>query len=89
MGNLTENLIWLAWQRYEPSDWLSTETDVTQKRNIDDNSNNNDNNNNSNNNDNNNSNNISICIAPFARGYKALLPIITVSGKSSQSFRFT
>ena len=37
----------------------------------------------------NNNNNISICIAPFARGYKALLPIITVSGKLSQSFRFT
>ena len=34
-------------------------------------------------------NNISICIAPFARGYKALLPIITVSGNSSHSFRFT
>ena len=26
---------------------------------------------------------ISFCIAPFARGYKALLPIITVSGKLS------
>ena len=36
-----------------------------------------------------NRNNISINIAHFARGYKALLPIITVSGKSSQSFRFT
>ena len=34
-------------------------------------------------------NNISICMAPFARGYKALLPIITASGKSSQSFSFT
>ena len=30
---------------------------------------------------------ISICIAPFVRGYNALLPIIAVSGKSSQSFR--
>ena len=36
-----------------------------------------------------NNNNISICIEPFARGYKALLPIITVSQKSSHSFRFT
>ena len=35
-------------------------------------------------------NNTSIYKAPFARGYKALLlPIITVSGKSPQSFRFT
>ena len=33
-------------------------------------------------------NNINICIVPFARGYKALLPIITVWGKLSQSFCF-
>ena len=30
---------------------------------------------------------ISICIAPSVREYKALVRIITVSGKSSQSFR--
>ena len=41
------------------------------------------------NNNNINNNVISICIVPFARGCKALLLIITVSGKSSQSFRFT
>ena len=28
-------------------------------------------------------------MVPFARGYKVLFPIITVSGKLSQSFRFT
>ena len=27
-------LIWLPWQRYKPSDWLNTGTDVTIKRNI-------------------------------------------------------
>ena len=32
---------------------------------------------------------INIYIAPFCRRYKALLPIIMISGKSSQSFRFT
>ena len=31
-------------------------------------------------------NNISICIAPFARGYKALLPIIRVSGNRHSHF---
>ena len=28
-------LIWLPWQRFQPSHWLNTGTDVTQKRNID------------------------------------------------------
>ena len=33
--------------------------------------------------------NISICKTPFASGYLALLPIIKISEKLSQSFRFT